>query len=98
MPSKSLPGLCDTALILSRSTGKRPTSTQDDEGIGLRGTGDPQKAIAEYRKAVELSGGDSDTRAALAHAYVAAGRRTEAEAILREMLRASQTGYVAPYI
>jgi serine/threonine protein kinase/Tfp pilus assembly protein PilF len=67
-------------------------------GVGEEGTGDPQKAIAEYRKAVELSGGDSDTRAALAHAYVAAGRRTEAETILREMLRASQTGYVAPYM
>jgi eukaryotic-like serine/threonine-protein kinase len=67
-------------------------------GVGEEGTGDPQKAIAEYRKAVELSGGDSDTRAALAHAYVAAGRRPEAETILREMLRASQTGYVAPYM
>jgi eukaryotic-like serine/threonine-protein kinase len=67
-------------------------------GVGEEGTGDPQKAIAEYRKAVELSGGDSDARAALAHAYVAVGRRAEAETILREMLRASQTGYVAPYM
>jgi len=67
-------------------------------GVGEEGTGDPQKAIAEYRKAVELSGGDSDATAALAHAYIAAGRRTEAERILREMLRRSETNYVAPYM
>jgi len=67
-------------------------------GVGEEGTGDPQKAIAEYRKAVELSGGDSDARAALAHAYIAAGRRTEAETILREMLRRSETSYVSPYM
>jgi eukaryotic-like serine/threonine-protein kinase len=67
-------------------------------GVGEEGTGDKQKAIAEYRKAVELSGGDSDATAALAHAYIAAGRRTEAETILREMLRRSETSYVAPYM
>jgi TolB-like protein/Tfp pilus assembly protein PilF len=67
-------------------------------GVGEEGTGDPQKAIAEYRKAVELSGGDSDATAALAHAYIAVGRRTEAETILREMLRRSETSYVAPYM
>jgi serine/threonine protein kinase/Tfp pilus assembly protein PilF len=67
-------------------------------GVGEEGTGDKQKAIAEYRKAVELSGGDSDATAALAHAYIAAGRRTEAETILREMLRRSETSYVSPYM
>src|ERR1700682_1408091 len=67
-------------------------------GVGEEGTGHPQKAIAEDRKAVELSGGDSDATAALAHAYIAADRRTEAEAILREMLRRSERSYVAPYM
>jgi Flp pilus assembly protein TadD len=67
-------------------------------GVGQEGTGDPQKAIAEYRKAVELSEGDSDPSAALAHAYIASGRRAEAEKILSEMLRRSETSYVSPYM
>jgi tetratricopeptide (TPR) repeat protein len=43
-----------------------------------------------YRKA-------TDTMAALAHAYAAAGRRTEAEKMLYELKAQSKTHYVSPY-
>jgi len=39
-----------------------------------------------------------DTMAALAHAYVAAGRRPEATKILRELQARSKADYVSPYM
>jgi adenylate cyclase len=56
------------------------------------------QAIPEYQKAVELSQGDSDPRAALAHAYAASGRKAEAQKILREWLSQSKPAYVSPYM
>jgi tetratricopeptide (TPR) repeat protein len=55
-------------------------------------------AIPEYQKAVELSQGDQDAIAALAHAYAATGRKAEAQKILHEFLRQSETSYVSSYM
>ena len=67
-------------------------------GVGYQGTGQASKAIASYQKAAELSQGDSDTVAGLAHAYATSGRKTEAQKILRDWLRQSETNYVSPYM
>jgi tetratricopeptide (TPR) repeat protein len=56
------------------------------------------EAIPEYQKAVDLSQGDTDTVAGLAHAYAIAGQRTNVEKILRELLQKSETRYVSPYM
>jgi len=67
-------------------------------GVGYEGSGQLLQAIPAYRKAVELSQGDSDPTAQLAHAYTAIGKKTEAEKILREWLRQPKTSYVSPYM
>jgi len=56
-------------------------------GVGYEGTGKQLESVAEYQKAVELSGGDQDATAALAHAYAGVGRRAETQKILRDALR-----------
>jgi TolB-like protein/Flp pilus assembly protein TadD len=48
-------------------------------GVGYEGSGETPQAIPEYQKAVELSQGDSDTTASLAHAYAATGRKADAQ-------------------
>lgn len=55
-------------------------------GTGYEGMGQLQEAISEYQKAVEPSG-NPDRVVALAHAYSAAGRKAEAEKILRDLER-----------
>jgi len=67
-------------------------------GVGYEGSGETPQAIPEYQKAVELSQGDSDTTAALAHAYAATGRKADAQKILHKWLRQSETSYVSPYM
>src|ERR1700733_4257770 len=54
-------------------------------GVGYGGVGKPLESIPEYQKAAELSGGDQDATAALAHAYSAAGRRAETQKMLRDL-------------
>jgi TolB-like protein/DNA-binding winged helix-turn-helix (wHTH) protein/Flp pilus assembly protein TadD len=66
-------------------------------GIGYEGTGKPLEAIPEYQKAIEMSEGDQDPPAALAHAYAVIGRKAEAQKILRDLERKSKSGYVSPY-
>jgi TolB-like protein/DNA-binding winged helix-turn-helix (wHTH) protein/Flp pilus assembly protein TadD len=66
-------------------------------GVGYEGSGQTLQAIQEYQKAVELSQGDSDPTAQLAHAYAATGRKFEAQKILHEWLRQSETRYISPY-
>ena len=51
-------------------------------GVGYEGMGQTMEAIPEYQKAVELSEGDQDPVAALAHAYATTSRRAEAKQIL----------------
>jgi TolB-like protein/DNA-binding winged helix-turn-helix (wHTH) protein/Tfp pilus assembly protein PilF len=67
-------------------------------GVGYEGTGKRLESIAEYEKAVELSGGDQDARAALAHAYAGVGKRAEAEKTLRHLEQESTKVYVSPYL
>jgi TolB-like protein/Flp pilus assembly protein TadD len=67
-------------------------------GVGLEGTGQTLEAIPEYQRAVELSQGDSDATASLAHAYATKGKRAEAEKILDHWLRQSETSFVSPYM
>lgn len=66
--------------------------------VGYEGSGQITEAVPEYQKAVELSQGDQDPTAALAHAYASTGHRAEALKILRELQRQSQTSYVSPYM
>jgi len=67
-------------------------------GIGYEGTGKLSEAISEYQKAVELSNGDQDARASLAHAFAAIGNRADAEKILRDLEHRSKDSYISPYI
>jgi TolB-like protein/DNA-binding winged helix-turn-helix (wHTH) protein/Tfp pilus assembly protein PilF len=67
-------------------------------GVGYEGQGKPLEAIPEYQKAVEMSHGDQDAVAALAHAYAAVGRSVEAVKLLRDLERNPGTGYVSPYL
>ena len=67
-------------------------------GAGYEGTGKQLESIAEYQKAVELSGEDQDAIAALAHAYAGVGRRAEAQKMLRDLEQKSGTVYVSPYL
>ena len=66
--------------------------------VGYEGSGRPAQAIPEYRRAVELSEADTDPMAGVAHASALAGKRTEAEKILRELQTQSKTQYVSPYM
>jgi len=67
-------------------------------GVGYEGTGKLLEAISEYQKAVELSAGDPDSTAALAHAFAVIGRRAEAEKILHDFERKSKSAQVSPYL
>jgi len=67
-------------------------------GVGYEGTGKLLEAISEHQKAIELSNGDQDATASLAHAFAAIGRRAEAEKILHDFERKSKSGYVSPYM
>lgn len=66
-------------------------------GIGYEGTGKPQDAISEYQKAVELSAGNRDALASLAHAYAGIGRKADAQKILRDLQQKSKTANFSPY-
>ncbi len=66
--------------------------------VAYEGLGRPQDAIPEYQKAVELSAGNTDPMAGLAHAEAVAGRRAEAQKILKKFQQRSKTSYVSPYM
>ena len=65
--------------------------------VGYEGTKKLLEAVFEYQKAVEISNGDQDATAALAHAYAVIGKRAEAQKILRDLQQKSKTDYVSPY-
>jgi len=66
-------------------------------GVVLRRMGNHELAIAEGKKAVELSAGSPIMRAALAHTFAAAGRTKEALQILDDLAELARKKYVAPY-
>lgn len=65
---------------------------------GYEGLGKQVEAISEYQKAIEMSEGDQDPTAALAHVYAVTGKKAEAEKILRGLERKSKDAYVSPYM
>jgi tetratricopeptide (TPR) repeat protein len=67
-------------------------------GIGYEGTGKLLEAISEYQKAIEVSNGDQDATASLAHAFAAIGRRAEAKKILHDLEKKPKSAYVSPYM
>src|SRR5581483_4416071 len=60
-------------------------------------TGEPQKALASANRAAELSGRNSSSLAALAHAHAASGDRTAAAAVLQEIESMAQQRYISAY-
>jgi TolB-like protein/Tfp pilus assembly protein PilF len=66
--------------------------------IGYEATGQRADAMSEYEKAVQLSGGNPDAIAFLAHAYAQVGRTAEAEKILADLTQKAKTSYVSPYL
>ncbi len=67
-------------------------------GVGYQGTGKLLEAIDEYQTAIEMSGGDQDSTAALAYAYSLIGRKAESENILHKLEQISKSEYVSPYM
>src|ERR1700686_4597870 len=67
-------------------------------GVGYEGKGKLLEAISEYQKAVELSDGNLDATASLAHAFAVIGRSAEARKILGDLERKSKTVYVSSYV
>jgi tetratricopeptide (TPR) repeat protein len=65
-------------------------------GVGYEATGKVQEAISEYQKAIKISG-DSRSAVALAHAYAGAGKKAEAEKILRDLERKLKETSASPY-
>jgi TolB-like protein/DNA-binding winged helix-turn-helix (wHTH) protein/tetratricopeptide (TPR) repeat protein len=65
-------------------------------GIGYEGMGKHAEAIAELKKAAELSGGDQDNAAFLLYALARSGDRQGAMSILRQWEAKGETGY--PYL
>ena len=59
--------------------------------------GMPEESVKEFQKAVELSGGAPPMRAALACAYVDAGRRSDALRILDDLQARARQGYVSSF-
>ncbi|MFZ0084665.1 MAG: protein kinase [Candidatus Acidiferrales bacterium] len=66
-------------------------------GLLLRKKGSYELAITEGEMSVKLSGGSPMMRAALAHTFGAAHRRTEAVQTLDELKELATHRYVAPY-
>ena len=67
-------------------------------GVGYEGIGKLSEAAAEYQQAIELSKGDLDSLASLGHVYAVAGRRYDAEKILRNLEQKARNGKASPYL
>ena len=66
-------------------------------GVGYEGTGELPQAISEYQKAVQFSDGSLGPAVALAHAYSVAGKKAEAEKMLRDLERKAEHTSASPY-
>jgi tetratricopeptide (TPR) repeat protein len=56
-----------------------------------------EEAISSFHKALSLSETDTDTMAALGHAYAMSGKRAAAEGVIEELSKMSGHLYVSPY-
>jgi TolB-like protein/DNA-binding winged helix-turn-helix (wHTH) protein/Flp pilus assembly protein TadD len=65
-------------------------------GVGYEATGKLPEAVSEYQKAIKLGDGPYAS-VALAHAYSAAGRKAEANRILRDLQRKSKKTFFPTY-
>jgi serine/threonine-protein kinase len=65
-------------------------------GRSYEAMGDTERSIGEYRAAVSVGGG-SYALTQLCQGYAAAGRKTEANALLHQLLDLSQSTQVSPY-
>src|SRR6185369_2130887 len=63
----------------------------------LRHTGDVGEAVKAAEKALDLSGGGTFYVSVLGAAYAAAGRESDARAVLDRLAQLSVHGYVSPY-
>ena len=66
-------------------------------GISYGEKGMFQEAEAEFRKALVISGNDSETMSAMAYAYAAAGRTDDARTIQHRLQELAIESYVSPY-
>ena len=101
--SKVRAGLRDYEGLLAASRRELAANPKESAGryfLGLayEGMGKRAEAIPEYEKAVEMTGGDQEALATLGHAYAMAGRRADAEKILRDLERKAKSDYVSPYL
>jgi TolB-like protein/DNA-binding winged helix-turn-helix (wHTH) protein len=65
--------------------------------VAYAGTRKLLEAVYEYQKAVEMSGGNPDAAAGLAHVYAVIGRKPQAERILHDLEKTSKNTYVSAY-
>jgi TolB-like protein/DNA-binding winged helix-turn-helix (wHTH) protein/Tfp pilus assembly protein PilF len=65
-------------------------------GVGYEGTGKLEEAISEYKKAIKISD-NPRSAVALAHAYSGAGKKAEAEKILRDLESKLKGTSATPY-
>ena len=65
-------------------------------GRAFKQKGSYAEAIAELRKALQLSEGDTNELAALGHAFAISGQRSEAVKILDDLKERSKQTYVQP--
>jgi TolB-like protein/Tfp pilus assembly protein PilF/tRNA A-37 threonylcarbamoyl transferase component Bud32 len=63
----------------------------------LRHTGDVNESVKTAEKALDLSGGGTFYVSALGASYAAAGRQSDARAVLDRLAQLSVHGYVSPY-
>jgi Flp pilus assembly protein TadD len=66
-------------------------------GFALEQKGIYEGAIAEFEKAVALSGRGTRCMASLAHTYALAGNRSKATRLLGELKQLSKRKYVSPF-
>jgi TolB-like protein/Flp pilus assembly protein TadD len=66
-------------------------------GSGYLAQGRHEQAIAAFKRAVALSGGDPARRVGLARAYALAGREAEARKMLGQLSQLSRGAYLPPY-
>jgi tetratricopeptide (TPR) repeat protein len=66
-------------------------------GMAYEQKGAFQDAIAQFQNCVRITAGRPSMTALLAHAFAAANRRSEAQAILQQLSALSKQQYVPPY-